>query len=48
MESALDDQVEGGSVPVDGEPGVIVEVRAEDAADATEILAPDAPDTPDL
>lgn len=41
VDSALDDQVEGGTVPVDGEPGVIVEVRAEDAADATEILAPD-------
>jgi hypothetical protein len=42
VESALDDQVEGGSVPVDGEPGVIVTVRAEDAATATEILTPDS------
>lgn len=38
VDSALDDQVEGGSVPVEGEEGVFVEVRAEDAADAREIL----------
>ncbi len=41
VESVLDDQVEGGSVPVDGEPGVIVTVRAEDAATAAELLTPD-------
>jgi hypothetical protein len=39
VESALDDQVEGGSVPVDAEDSVVVEVRAADAADAREILA---------
>lgn len=48
VDSALDDQVEGGSVPVEGEPGVIVEVRAEDAADAIEILTPDAADAADV
>lgn len=41
VDSALDDQVEGGSVPIESEPGVVVEVRAEDAADAREILAVD-------
>ena len=39
VDSALDDQVEGGSVPIVGEDGVFVEVRAEDAVDAREILA---------
>ncbi len=41
IESALDDQVEGGSVPIDGEDGVFVDVRDEDADDAREI--PDSP-----
>jgi len=38
VDSALDDQVEGGSVPIEGEAGVFVEVRSEDADDAREIL----------
>jgi hypothetical protein len=38
VDSALDDQVEGGSVPIEGEEGVFVEVRSEDADDAREIL----------
>jgi len=38
IESALDDQIEGGTVVVDGEPGVILEVRAADADDARRIL----------
>ena len=38
IEAALDDQIEGGTVVVDGEPGVIVEVRAADAEDARRIL----------
>jgi hypothetical protein len=38
IESALIDQVEGGVVPVEGEPGVFVGVRAADAADARVIL----------
>lgn len=38
IEAALDDQIEGGAVAVDGEPGVIVEVRAVDADDARRIL----------
>lgn len=42
VESALDDQVEGGIVPIEGEEGVIVEVRAEDAADARAILTDEA------
>lgn len=44
VDSALDDQVEGGSIPVESEDGVVVEVRAEDAADAREILADVATD----
>ncbi|MGI9052700.1 MAG: hypothetical protein ACR2HQ_08645 [Ilumatobacteraceae bacterium] len=39
IEGALDDQIEGGAVPIDGEPGVVVEVRAVDAPDALDILA---------
>ena len=38
IEAALDDQIEGGTVVVDGEPGVIVEVKAADADDARRIL----------
>ena len=41
VDSALDDQIEGGSVPIEGEGGIRVEVRAEDAADAREILDDD-------
>jgi len=36
--SALDDQIEGGTVPVDDEPVVVVRVRAVDATDARQIL----------
>jgi hypothetical protein len=39
IEAALDDQIEGGTVVVDGEPGVNVQVRASDAEDARRILA---------
>jgi len=47
IESALDDQVEGGMVAVEGEPGVIVEVRAVDAEDARRVLSEgDGTDTP--
>ncbi len=38
IESALDDQIEGGTVRVDGEPGVIVQVPARDAEDARRVL----------
>jgi hypothetical protein len=41
IEAALDDQIEGGTVVVEGEPGVIVEVRAADAEDARRILSED-------
>ena len=37
IEAVLDDQVEGGSVPVEGE-DVFVQVRAEDAPDARAVL----------
>jgi hypothetical protein len=39
IEAALDDQIEGGTVVVEGEPGVIVEVPAADAEDARRILS---------
>jgi hypothetical protein len=38
IEAALDDQIEGGTIVVDGEPGVIVEVKAADAEDARRVL----------
>ena len=38
IEAALDDQIEGGTVVVEGEPGVVVEVGAADAEDARRIL----------
>jgi hypothetical protein len=38
VDAAIDDQVEGGAVPVEGEPGVILEVRAQDVEDAAAIL----------
>ena len=39
IDAALDDQIEGGTVVVDGEPGVIVQVPSSDAEDARLILA---------
>jgi hypothetical protein len=42
VDAAIEDQVEGGAVPVEGEPGVVLEVRAEDGDDATAILGRDA------
>ncbi len=47
IEGALDDQIEGGAVPIEGEPGVVVEVRAVDAPDALDILAEGAQSGPD-
>ena len=38
VDAFLDDQVEGGTIPVEGEARIVVAVRAEDAADAREIL----------
>jgi hypothetical protein len=38
IEAELDDQVEGGTVPVEGEPGVNIVVRGHDAAEARRIL----------
>ena len=38
IDAVLDDQVEGGTVPIEGEDGVYVQVRAEDAADARAVL----------
>jgi hypothetical protein len=38
IEAVLDDQIEGGVVLVEGEPGVVVQVRGADAEDARTIL----------
>jgi hypothetical protein len=40
VEAALEDQIEGGTVVVEGEPGVLVMVRAADAEAARRVLAP--------
>ncbi len=42
IEAAIDDQIEGGTIAVEGEPGVIVEVPAADADDARRILTEEA------
>jgi hypothetical protein len=41
IEAALNDQIEGGAVVVEGESGVVVEVPAADAQDARRILSDD-------
>ncbi|MEP6658321.1 MAG: DUF2007 domain-containing protein [Acidimicrobiales bacterium] len=41
IEAAIDDQIEGGTLPVEGESGVIVTVRATDADDARRVLTED-------
>ena len=38
IEAAIDDQIEGGTILIEGEPGVIVQVRSSDADDARQIL----------
>ncbi len=41
IEAAVDDLIEGGAIPVEGEATVVVAVRAADADDARRILADD-------
>ncbi len=41
IEAAIDDQIEGGTLPVEGESAVIVTVRATDADDARRVLTED-------
>jgi hypothetical protein len=41
IEGFVVDEVEGGTVPVDGEPGVVVAVRAVDADRAQAVLGAD-------
>jgi hypothetical protein len=43
IESVVVDPVEGGVIPVEGEAGVSLQVRAQDADDAAAILADTAP-----
>lgn len=42
IEAFIVDEVEGGLLPVEGEPGVAVVVHADDAARAREVLDLDA------
>jgi hypothetical protein len=44
--SAVVDVVEGGAIPVEGEDGLALQVRAGDASDAAVILAETAPEQP--
>jgi hypothetical protein len=41
IEASLDDLIEGGAIPVEGEPGINVVVRVGDVEDARRILAPE-------
>jgi hypothetical protein len=41
IESAVDDQIEGGTLFMESEPGVFVQVRGQDAAEARRILSED-------
>ena len=43
IDGRIVDQIAGGTVPIDGEPGVAVAVRAVDAARAREVLDTTAP-----
>ena len=43
IEAFIVDEVLGGTVPVDGEPGVTVQVRAQDAEVAREVLGTTEP-----
>ena len=47
IDAQIDDHVEGGVIPIKGGFGVILAVRAEDAADAQEILRADPADPVD-
>ena len=44
--AVVDDQVEGGVLPVEGEPSVSLMVQAGDAEQAREILVEPVPDLP--
>jgi hypothetical protein len=41
IDSAIDDQIEGGTLFMEDEPGVFVQVRDQDAAEARRLLAED-------
>lgn len=44
IDAAIDDQIEGGTMFMEDEPGVFVQVRSEDVAEARRILT-EVPDT---
>ena len=44
IESAVVDVLEGGAIPVEGEDGLALQVRAGDATDAAAILAESVPE----
>jgi len=46
IEAQLEDSVEGGTIVVEGEPGVVVAVRSADADDARRILSDPAETEP--
>ena len=48
IEAVVDEQNEGGVIRTEGDGGIVVEVRPEDAADAAEILREDPADSADL
>jgi len=43
IEAFIVDEVEGGTLPVDGETGVVVMVQAQHAEQARRVLSPDDP-----
>ena len=47
IDSAIDDQIEGGTLFMEDEPGVFVQVRGQDAAEANRLLAEAAPEGTD-
>jgi hypothetical protein len=48
IDAVIDDQIQGGVIPIEGEDGVILAVRSEDAADARKILVVDPAARPEV
>jgi hypothetical protein len=47
IESAIDDQIEGGTMFMEDEPGIFVNVREHDAVEARRLLTEDGTDAAD-